>query len=286
MRIILLFVLFIPWFVLEASVCLKPIKQRQVITFGSGIHELRNLCSINRNVVIEGKGPGVTILKIQGGIHLSGANPIIRNITIIGNGKGIGIHLENTWSAILENIRIQNFSTGILIELTRKGRVMARGKTMRGWPYDTNDKTHWGSRVTLTEIRNAKIYGPGYGIVMRNRQKHTHSFNYWKPTDDGRPGEFMNSTTIWGGHIAVRKTAIIIGDGVYATKIFGTYIDVSEYGGIYMERGSRGLWLLGVTLDPNSYARKKKAFVLQYPKRGKRFIRINYKIRKDLIQEY
>ncbi len=274
MRSIVAIYCFIALIDANASICLKPIKQRQVISFGPGVHELRNLCSMYRNVVIEGKGPGVTILRIRDGIHLSGANPVIRNMTIVGNGKGVGLHLENTWSALVENVRIQNYATGILFELTERGRNVANNKTKRGWPYDTDTKKYWGSRITLSNLRNVSIHGPGNGIVLKNRLKKTDARNYWWPTNDKRHGEFMNTLTIWGGHIAVRKIGLLIGDGVYQTKLFGTYIDASEYGGIVMQYGARGLFLFGVSLDPNATAKRKRAKILVVPRRSVSSVRI------------
>ena len=246
-------------------------KDKTIYSYGPGVHYIDSLVLDKKHSVVEGVAPGATILKVKKGIHFKAANPVIRNLTIVGEGDGIGILLENTWTARIQDVEVENYKTGIKFELTGHGREVAGGKTMNLWP-GALTSGQWGSRTTLSELRNVEITGPGNGIVFENKLKTSTKKNYWKPTNDRKAGEFINATTIWGGHIGVRGKAVVIGDGVYATKMFGTYIDVSAAGGIFMEYGARGLLLVGVALDLNSAARKVKAERLVVPKRAKKSV--------------
>ena len=250
----------------------KPVTE--IYRFEAGTHNVSRLVLEKPHALIEGAGMGVTILNISGGILAKAPEPIIRNLTIIGEGLGTGIHLTNTWSAKIENVEIENFRTGIKFELSEEGRNLAGGKTLNQWPSATTHANHWGSRISLSDVRNVEIMGPGDGIVFKNSLKHTTHKNYWQATDEKRNGEFMNATTIWGGHIGVQGVGVRIGDGVGSTKIFGTYIDVSPAGGIVMEYGARGLTLIGGALDLNSAARKVKASRVTVPRRAKNTIQL------------
>ena len=248
--------------------------QPEIHTFGPGVHYLNRIILESPHALIEGKGIGVTILKIKEGIWATAPEPIIRNLTIIGEGKGVGIKLSNTWSAKIENVEIEKFKVGMKLELNKDGRELVEGGTMNHWPGAMTKGKHWGSRISLSSIRNIEIVGPGDGIVFENTLKHSTKQNYWKSTDDKRRGEFMNATTLWGGHIAVKGRAVVIGDGVASTKMFGTYIDISPAGGIIMEYGARGLTLVGVALDLNSAARKEGAARILVPKRAKKSVQM------------
>lgn len=186
-----------------------------------------------------------------------GPNSIIRNVTIIGRGSGVGLLLRDTWSASIENVEIENFQTGLLVELTDEGRRRAGGRTMNGWPSALTGGDHWGSRVTLTSIRNLEVTGPGDGIVLVNRLKSSKTGNFSAATDQRLPGEFFTGTTIWGGHIYVQGRAVTIGDGVWSTKLIGTYIDISGGGGIDVKYGAQWVNLVAVNLDRNPAAREK-----------------------------
>lgn len=250
----------------------KPVTE--IYRFEAGTHNISRLVLEKPHALIEGEGMGVTILNINEGILAKAPEPIIRNLTIIGKGLGTGIHLTNTWSAKIENVEIENFRNGIKFELSKEGRELAGGKTLNQWPGASTHGDHWGSRISLSNVRNVEIVGPGDGIVFKNSLKHTTHKNYWKATDEKRNGEFMNATTIWGGHIGVQGVGIRIGDGVNSTKIFGTYIDVSPAGGIVMEYGAKGLTVIGATLDLNSAARKAKTSRLTVPRRLKNTIQL------------
>lgn len=252
----------------------KTKHKTNIYTFGPGIHEVDKIVLYRAHGIIEGAGKGVTILKVKRGLNALGPNPIIRNLTIVGSGKDTGILLSNSWSAVIQDVEIENYETGIKIELSTEGRIRAGGKTLNRWPSAMTKDTHWGSRVTLTEIRGVEITGPGNGIVLENKLKKTRKYNYWKPTNENRQGEFINATTIFGGHIGVNGTAIKIGDGVYSTKIFGTYLDISPAGGIVMDYGARGLVLVGASLDLNTAARKEKTPRIVAPSRARKSIQI------------
>lgn len=230
-----------------------------VIQYGAGVHVVDRIVLSSPNSLLEGLGPGITVLKCKQGVWANSTNPIIRNLTIVGEGDGVGLHLENTWSARITDVEIENYSVGLKIELSKLGREMAGGKTLNHWPGSLT-KGNWGSRVTLTEIRGIEVTGPGDGIVLLNSLKtESDGKKYWRSTDDSKPGEFINTTTFWGGHIAVGGRGMVIGNGVSKTRLFGTYIDVSPRGGVIMESGSRGLLLDSVNLDLNYEARKHKA---------------------------
>lgn len=241
---------------------------KRIYRFGEGVHEIDSVLLTEPNSLLEGIGPGITILKVKNGISVVSQNPIIRNITIIGEGHGAGLHLQNTWSAKVQNVKIENYAIGMKLQLNDLGRKLSDGKTLNHWPSDLNQE-NWGSRITLSEIANVEITGPGDGIVLSNMLKSDSTGKkFWKPTDSKLPGEFMNATTIWGGHIAVKGRALVIGNGVFKTKLFGTYIDISPEGGIVMEEGSRGLTIIGVNLDLNSAATRKKTPRIVAPKRS------------------
>jgi len=258
----------------------------EIYRFGPGVHEVDSIVLEQAHGLIEGAGRGVTILKIKDGLKAIAPEIIIRNLTIVGEGKGTGIQLSNTWSAKIQDVEIENYMTGIKLELSDEGRKLAGGKTLNHWPGALTQGKHWGSRVTLTEIRGVEIIGPGDGIVLENKLKSSNNSNYWKPTNDKLPGEFITATTVWGGHIGVKGKGIIIGDGVYSTKLIGTYLDVSAKGGIEMEFGSRGLTLIGVSLDLNSAARKVKAPRILAPRKARKSIQVIGSTPKDFEIDY
>ena len=51
---------------------------------------------------------------------------------------------------------------------------------------------------------------------------------------------------------------MIVGDGVWATTVFGTYFDIGLGGGIVMEYGAQWLSLIGANLDLSPAARRAK----------------------------
>jgi len=225
------------------------VKQKQIISYGPGIHKVNNILLDVPNAILEGVGKGVTILVVPDGVQCTATNPIIRGLSIVGSGKGVGITLQNTWSAHLSDVSVESFSTGIRIELNEKGRKLAN-KTKRSWP-SVLDSGHWGSRVTLSELREVDIIGSGDGLVLMNSLKEGNK---------GLPGEFFTATTIWGGHFALQGRAVVIGNNVWVTKIIGTYIDIGLGGGIFMEPDASDLSLVGVTLDLSYSARKSGSF--------------------------
>ena len=247
---------------------------REIVHFGPGVHELSRIVLERPHALLEGDGPGVTVLKLREGVLARAPNPVIRNLTLVGSGSGTGLRLANTWSARIDNVEIENYGTGIKLELSKEGRERAGGKTLTMWPGALTEGNHWGSRVTLTDIRGVNITGRGDGIVLENQLKKTNKDNYWKATNEGKPGEFINATTIWGGHIAVQGRSVVIGDGVGSTKIVGTYLDISPNGGIVMQYGARGLTLVGVSLDLNSAARKASASRLKIPARARKTVQL------------
>lgn len=250
----------------------KP--EPEVIKYGPGVHIVDSILLDKPHSVLEGVARGTTILVSKKGVRVTAPDVVVRNLTIVGADKSVGLHLSNSWSSKIIDVEIERYQTGIKIELNDEARVDAGGKTLNLWPGALTKGKHWGSRVTLTEIRGVQITGPGDGIVLENALKNTTNSNYWKPTDEKLPGEFMTATTILGGHIAVSGRSIIIGDGVYSTKVIGAYLDISEHGGIEMEYGSRGLTLIGVSMDLNSAARKSNAHRLTVPKRASKSIQI------------
>lgn len=242
--------------------------ERQVIRFGPGVHYVDQIVLDKAHALLEGAGRGVTIVRAPGGIIATAPEPVIRDLTIVGNGTGVGLTLRDVWTARVDDVEIESFGTGIRIELTQEGRMRAGGKTLRGWPGAATPGNHWGSRVTLTELRGIEIIGNGDGIVLVNKLKDsTVQGKYWKSTNEGLNGEFFTATTIWGGHIYVQGRGIVIGDGVHGTKIIGTYVDVGPGGGIVIEYGAIQVKLIGVTLDLSYMARQSKTAKIRISRR-------------------
>lgn len=221
---------------------------QQVVHLGPGVHKIDQVVLSNPHAVLEGEGKGVTILIVPNGVLCTGTNPIIRNLTIVGSGKGVGLTLRNTWSAQVIDVEVESFATGVKLELNEDGRKRA-GTTKQGWP-SALTPGQWGSRMTLTELRGVNITGQGDGLVMYNLLKEGNKGN----------GEFFTGTTIWGGHIAVQGKAVVMGNNVWQTRFIGTYIDIGPGGGLYMEAEARWLDLVGVSLDLNYAARKVGAY--------------------------
>jgi hypothetical protein len=235
-------------------------QERQVVRFGPGVHEIEQIVLDAPHALLEGAGRGVTIVKVPGGVLATAPEPVIRDLTIVGNGTGVGLTLRDVWTARVDDVEIESYGTGIRIELTQEGRISAGGKTLNGWPGALTAGNHWGSRVTLTELRGVEIIGDGDGIVLVNKLKDsTVPGKYWKATNDSLNGEFFTGTTIWGGHIYVQGRALVIGDGVWVTTVFGTYFDIGPGGGVVMEYGSQWLRLINANFDLSSAAKLANA---------------------------
>lgn len=225
-----------------------PLVEPQVVRFGPGVHRVGRIHLTSPHAVLEGAGRGVTILVAPEGVVCDAANPIVRDLTLVGDGSGIGLLLQNTWSAQVQNVSIESYALGVRLELNDGGGNKG-DRTLRRWPTALSSG-HWGSRVTLTEFREVHITGDGDGLVFSNTLPSGNK---------GAAGEFFTATTLWGGHVAVQGTAILIGDHVWNTKVIGTYIDVGFGGGIIMDPASWDLTLIGVSLDVNSAARESGA---------------------------
>lgn len=235
------------YYLLFLLISFNALADRQVYTYPPGIHKVDEIVLDKPHALLQGAGRGVTILIVKDGVLANAPEPVIRDLTIIGEGKGVGLTLRNTWSAQVQNLEIEKFHTGLLIEMTPEGARLAGGKTIKGWPGALTEGDHWGSRVTLTEIREVEIMDIHDGIVMRNLLPQGNR---------GRDGSFFTATTIWGGHIyAKRGNGISIGDNVWNTKIIGTFIDIWSGSGIYMSKDAWKLTLIGISLD---LSKKKK----------------------------
>lgn len=271
----LVFILFVASTSVSSAESLNVSNDAGVIKFGPGVHYVNEIVMDKPHMLLEGVGRGITILVMNGGVTANAPDPIIRNLTIVGKGTGIGLRLIDVWAATVENVAIENFKEGLRLELTKKGRALAGGVTKNGWPSSYSKGEHfWGSRVTRTDIRNVHISGDGDGIVLKNHLKNSKKGSYWKPTQDNLHGEFFSATTIWGGHIAVKGRSVFVGDGVWSTKIIGTYMDIAPAGGIEMEYGAFKLTLIGVSLELNSAARKSKAPKILATRKGAKSIEI------------
>lgn len=236
---------------------------KQILRFGPGIHKLDAVVLDSPHALLAGEGKGITILMVPGGVTCTATNPIIRDLSIVGSSRGAGITLRNTWSAQILDVSVDSFATGIRLELGEEGRKRAK-ETKGGWP-SALAPGHWGSRMTLTELRSVDIVGEGDGLVFRN---------FLKDGNRGGLPEFFTATTVWGGHIAVRGKSVVIGDHVWNTKFIGTYIDIHEGGGIYMEKNAWDLALVGVVLDMSASARRAGTHkIFAASERGARSIR-------------
>ena len=251
----------------------KELRNNQ-IELGPGVYKFDRIVLEGLHATLRGAGRGVTTVYLKEGVVASYPEPVVENISLVGDGSGIGIRFTNTWSGHIERVEVENFRESVRIELTDEGREMAGGATLNGWPSAGSKAKHWGSRVTLTSIRDLEATGKGDGVVLRNFLKNSRKGRYYSPTQDKRAGEFFTATTIWGGHIYVQGRALDIGDGVATTKVIGSYIDIGLGGGIFMDYGARNLTLIGVSLDLSAKRREAGASILTIPKRSKDSVRI------------
>lgn len=223
--------------------------------YGPGVHTITNqLILSDPHSVLQGAGRGVTILKVPKGVLVRGADSIVRDLTITGSYTGTGLTLRDAWATSVQNVEIENFATGLVVELTDEGRSRAGGVTLNKWPI-ASTPGNWGSRVTLTEIRDVEVTGYGDGIVLRNTLKHSTPQTFYRATDELRNGEFFTGTSIIGGHVKVDGQALRIGDGVWGTKLIGAYFDVGVGGGVLIEYGAQFVNILATNVDLSSSAR-------------------------------
>ncbi len=216
------------------------------VQYGRGIHVLSEpLVFDSVWSSLEGVGKGQTILMVPG-VICRYTNPRIRGVTIVGPGTGTGLRLQNTWSAYVDDVSIENFGTALVLEVTEAGRAKTNtGITQKGWP-SAETPGPWGSRVTLTRFRDVDMLGPGLGLVLQNLLPSGNS---------GLAGEFFTATNFYGGHIAVQGQAVTIGDYVWNTTFSNTYIDITPGGGIHLKAQAWDVHLMGCYLDKNSAAR-------------------------------
>ena len=218
------------------------------MSYGPGVHILTEPLIFNSVWdELEGAGKWHTILKCPAGVVCSYSNPRIRGVTIEGNGNGIGLYLQNTWSARIEDVSIENFATGIILEVNEAGRTRTpSGVTQPKWPYGSVSNP-WGSRVTLTTFRDVDLIGPGAGYVLRNLLPSGNS---------GLGGEFFTATHIDRGHIVVPGAAIAVGDYVWNTTIAHVYIDMGIGSGVVLEPQAWDVHLLDCHIDKTFAARQ------------------------------
>lgn len=211
-------------------------KRQQVMYFKAGVHRLAKIESSADYLSIKGDGSGVTILEIPGGISLTGKDPRLSGFTLVGsNNRRTGITLRNNYRALLQDIEIYGFQLGLLSTCDFGKRQWLH--TYRDlYIYDGPDghKSPYDSKISGVELKY-------------NGDKESNST--WK-----EGGGFSNTHSFYGGRIAVSGTPLLI-DGPSATKMFGTYIDMTEKP-IRMTARSPGLQLFGVHLDRNKHARK------------------------------
>ncbi len=105
-----------------------PGAERQIIRFGPGVHDVERIVLDQTHALLEGAGRGVTIVRVPGGIIATAPEPVIRDLTIVGNGTGVGLTLRDVWTARVDDIEIESYGTGIVIELTTEGVKKAGGK--------------------------------------------------------------------------------------------------------------------------------------------------------------
>ncbi len=216
------------------------------IEYGPGVHVLGEpLIFDSVWSSLEGAGRGHTVLVVPG-VICRYTNPRIRGVSIVGPGSGVGLLLENTWSAVVDDVAIENFGTALVLQVTEAGRYKTpTGSTQRKWPTAATPQP-WGSRVTLTRFRDVELTGPGDGLVLNNLLPQGNS---------GLAGEFFTATTFTGGHIAVQGQAVTVGDYVWNTAFDTTYFDIAPGGGVALKAQAWDVHLMGCYLDRNSSAR-------------------------------
>ncbi|MFK5894876.1 MAG: hypothetical protein QM504_16780 [Pseudomonadota bacterium] len=223
-------------------------RKHQVMYFPAGIHRLAKIESDTDFLAIRGDGSGITILEIPGGINLTGKDPRLSGFTLVGSGnKRTGITLKNNYRARIQDVEIYGFQLGLL-------SVCEYGN--RQWLHTYRDLFVYEGPDGSMRSNNPDIKGIELRYIGAKTKKGT-----WK-----QDGGFSNTHTFYGGRIAVPGTPLLI-DGPSATKMFGTYIDMSE-APIRMTKNSPGLQLFGVHLDRNRRARDKglPVLILDNPK--------------------
>ena len=225
----------------------QVIYAKRVFNFPEGKHFLKNIISSDDNVLIKGEGSGISILYIPEGIYLSGKEPRIKDITLIGSGSNTGITLKNNYRVLIENVEIQNYALGL------------------------KSICENGSRQWLHTYRDLYVYEGinGFKPPSKHKMRGIELIYSGKKTVDAKwkkDGGFSIAHTFWGGRIATRGTPLLI-DGPHATSLYGMYIDISDEP-LRMTKRSRGLQLFGTYLDRNTRARKNKVpiIILEDPK--------------------
>ncbi len=219
----------------------------EVLYYPAGKHRLAKIKSSEDHFAIRGDGSGITVLYVPGGITLSGRDPRISGITLIGSGRGTGITLKNSYRALVEDVEIQGYELGLL-SLCEYGH--------RQWLHTYRDLY-----VYEGPDGNKKTYNPNIrGVELIYKGDKTES-GRWK-----KGGGFSNTHTFFGGRIVTPGTPLLI-DGPTATNLYGTYVDMPLMP-IRMTKRSAGLQLFGVYLDQSTIAKKKKmpVLILENPK--------------------
>ncbi|MFK5892049.1 MAG: hypothetical protein QM504_02385 [Pseudomonadota bacterium] len=226
----------------------SPANNHKVMYFPAGVHRLAEIVSDADFLAIKGDGSGITILEIPGGITLTGKEPRLSGFTLRGyKNRKTGITLKNNYRVIVQDVEIQGYELGLL-SLCEYGN--------RQWLHTYRDLYVYEGPDGSMRSYDTRIRGVELRYIGEKSKKGS-----WLPD-----GGFSNTHTFFGGRIAVPGTPLLIA-GPTATKLFGTYIDMSD-APIRVASNSAGIQMFGVHLDRNKRARKKSmpVMVLENPK--------------------
>jgi len=213
----------------------------EVLHFPAGDFRIKSIVSNDAHFSLRGEGSGVTVLHVPHGIVISGMEPRIQGITLVGVGLGTGLTLKNCGRAIVDDVEIRGYRLGLL-SLCEYGHRQWLHTYRDVYVYegvDGNMKTY-DKRIRGIELVYRGEKNPGGG---------------WK-----RGGGFSNTHTFYGGRIAVPGTPLLI-DGPTATTFFGTYFDM-PLSPIRMTSRSAGLQFFGTHFDQSVMAKKRKLPVM------------------------
>lgn len=227
-----------------------------------------------------GEGFDRSCIICDDGLKFHYPQPQVRFLSVYPRRQhgNVGILFENTWQGILDEVRVCHFAKCLHLLLSREGQdlipgnrrghvVVSQHERHTSWPTrwemfrdarqagkTTNE--HWGSLVTLTVIRNCHLLTREQGhhcIVLENRlHDSTRAGKYGRfsgEVEGPDEGVFFTGTSIEGGHLmSSRGHCLDIGDGVHATKLTGTYLDIG-YIGVRMHYGARSFESYAVSYD-------------------------------------
>ena len=85
---------------------------------GRGTYTYSSITSSADNFLLEGKGAGQTFIVCPGGVKITGKNPRIRGVTIVGTDNlGTGLYLQNSRKAVVDDVEVYGFKDMMIMEV-------------------------------------------------------------------------------------------------------------------------------------------------------------------------